>query len=148
MNKIKGFFAGFRGLLVGIMLVLGAGVTLGAVDSWSHFAEVQVPFSQSVTLAATPSVVCTATAGFAHNVRSLTITDTASGVVTLYNGPGGAGTTIIGTWGVIANTPFPLSEEQLGQGITTSVGSGLYVCGATGTITLQVRDRLSSTSPR
>lgn len=129
-------------LLTGLMLVGLAGSPVrAATDSWSQHQESVVPFSASITLNAAPALICTAVTGKTLNVRTLIITDSASGVVEIYNGSGGTGATVLGSFGVIANTPLLLTEDMLGQGLRTSSGTGLYVSGATGTITLTMRVR-------
>lgn len=112
-----------------------------SMDSWSGHVEVQVPFSQAITLGGGNGVVCSATASVAWNVRALTITNSASGVVRLYSGHYLDGTKLIGSFAVIANTPLKLNEDDLGQGIKTAVGSELSVDAATGTLSMQLRVR-------
>jgi hypothetical protein len=140
-----------------------------SVDSWSGHSEVQVPFTASIT-AGTPALVMSAatvllptgSTAACINIRSITITDTASGYVRLYNGQSAGGlpstgysgtgappgSALIATFSVLANSPLVLNEDQLGQGIMTSVGSSLWVDSATGTTCLQVRARLQTQSVR
>jgi hypothetical protein len=134
-------------ILLLVALGLG-GVGHGAVNSWSGQAEVQVPFSEAIT-AGTLATLMSATSTKAHNVRALTVTNTASGFVRLYSG----GTTpigarLIGTFGVIANTPLVLTEENLGTGVVTTVGDALMVDATTGTVSIQARVREDLKSPR
>lgn len=121
--------------------LIAAPLCMGAFDSWSGHVERVIPFSQSVTLGTT-ALVATAVPLVSHNVRSITITDSASGVVRLYStSDNSLGSNMIGSWGVIANTPLVIREDELGQGIGTAVGSALYVDAATGTLSLMVRIR-------
>lgn len=141
----KNRFAAIAAILItGLMLLGLAGSpspAKAAVDSWSGHTENVVPFSASVTLNAAPALICTAVTGKTLNIRAITITDSASGVVEIYNGSGGAGSTVLMSVGLIANTPLTLTEDMLGQGLRTTSGTGLYVSGATGTISLTMRVR-------
>jgi hypothetical protein len=118
-----------------------------AVDSWSGHQEELVPFLGSVT-AGTTAAVYTAVTNKAINVRAITLTNSASGYVALYNGSSAVAGNVIGVWAVIANTPLVLNEDMLGQGVITTVGTGLYVSGTTGTVTLTARVRKDKVSPR
>lgn len=141
--------------ILGVLLIVG--LTLGgvgalhhsapqraeaSVDSWSGHPESLVTFSQSLTLGAPPAVLYTAVSGVRPNIRAITITDSASGVVTLYDGPGGTGATVIAQFGVLANSPIFLDEDRLGVGIRATLSNGVYIGGATGTVTATARIRV------
>lgn len=129
-------------LAVGLLaLGLSGGPAKAAVDSWSGHTEVLVPFSQALTTPGLPSLIVSAVTARTLNVRALVVTDSASGIITLYNGAGGTGPTILAQFAVIANTPLILTEEQLGQGARTTSGTALYIGGTTGTVTATVRVR-------
>lgn len=118
-----------------------------ATDSWSGKAEQSICFSQAIT-AGTLATVATAVTGKCHNVRAVVVTNTASGFVRLYSTSTLTGANLIGAVGVIANTPLVLTEDSLGAGICTRVGEALCVDATTGTVSLQLRDRLDIKSPK
>jgi hypothetical protein len=142
MKKHFGFIFAILAL---VALGLG-GVVNAAHDSWSTQGEKVVPFSQSVTLGTT-ALVASAVTGRCHNVRTMTITDSASGVVRFYSTSSNAGANLIGAFAVIANTPLMLTEDSLRTGMCTRVGEALYVDAATGTLSIQLSDRLDLKSP-
>jgi hypothetical protein len=117
-----------------------------SVDSWSGHQEVQVPFQASIT-AGTSALVTTGTTGVAWNIRAITVSNSASGYVSLYSGSAVQGVSLIGIFWVIANTPLVLNEDMCGQGITTALGQGIYVNATTGTVTMQLRVRKDAVSP-
>lgn len=145
MNKIAGLL-----LLIAVSLGIIAASPSGqaAVNSWSGQPETVVAFSQAIT-AGTAATVCTAVTSKAHNVRAITLTNTASGYVRLYSGTDDSdGSKLIGAWGVIANTPLQLNEDDLGPGVVTGVGQALGVDATTGTVSITVRVRRDDKSPR
>lgn len=117
-----------------------------AYDSWSQHNEQVVPFTGAVTNGTLATVVAAST-GFAWNVRSLTVTSTVSGTVAVYSGGTIQSNSLIGAFGVLANTPLVLAEDQLGQGVVTAVGQALTINCPTGTTTLTARIRKDTTSP-
>jgi len=141
----------FAAIIAAIMVVgvvaLGFGRANAATDSWSGKSEKVIPFSQALT-SQTVAVVCTAVSSVAHNVRAITITNTASGYVRLYTSANLLGSNLIGAWGVVANTPLVLHEDDLGQGVVTKLGEGLYVDATTGTVSITCRIREDPVSPR
>lgn len=111
-----------------------------AVDSWSGHSESLIPFSQAITLN-TSAVLYTGVSTVRPNIRAAVITNSASGVVTFYDGAVVQGSAVIAQFAVIANTPLYLDEDRLGVGIRAAMGDGIYVSGATGTITITARVR-------
>lgn len=140
------------GWLFSIILLVALGVgglhqASATTDSWSQKDSGLIQFTGAIT-ANTLALVTTAVLGKAHNIRSLVITNTASGYVRFYDSSTAVGTGLIGTFGVIANTPLVLTEDQLGVGMITGKGKALYCDATTGTVHVMARDRLDSQSPR
>jgi hypothetical protein len=129
-----------------LAVFLVASQSLATVDSSVGKNETDVPFSQSIT-SGTVALVCTATTGVAFNIRGGTFSNSAAGVIRFWNGPTNLGTSFIGVVPTGANVVTNLSEDQLGTGIVTSVGNGLYVDGTTGTISFTIRVRKDPTAP-
>lgn len=138
-NKV-GFICGVLALCA-----LGLGSTSrGATDSWSHRAEVLVPFSGAIT-ANTTALVYTGITSVRPNIRSAVITNTASGFVRIYAstaaGAAPVGADLVLAVGVIANTPLVLTEDSLGQSLSGVSGRSLVVDATTGTVSLMLRVR-------
>lgn len=147
-----------RACLATLALVFGIG--LGAlvssraeasVDSWSGHTEKLTPFSQSVT-AGTPALVVSAVSatsppsgfpqGVNQNVRSMVVTSTVSTTVIFHSANSTSGASIIGVFGLLANQPLPLTEDQLGQGMRSGITNPIYVdVGSTATVTITARVR-------
>lgn len=130
------------GLLVGFALmgIRYESKVHAATDSWSAHNEVNIPFSFSIT-AGTSAPIFTGVSGVAANVRAIVVTNTASGGVHLYSDSTVTGSALIGSYGVLANTPLVITEDNMGQGLKTVLGKGLYIEGTTGTISGTVRIR-------
>jgi hypothetical protein len=138
--------AGFIFTILTLVALGMAGLSQAANPSVG-LNESSVQFTAAIT-AGTTATVCSAVTSRAHNVRAVVITNTASGFVRFYSDTNAVGANLIGTFGVIANTPLVVTEDVLGPGIVTTVGKALVVDATTGTVSLQLRDRLDKVSPR
>lgn len=149
MEKIK---MGVLALLLAIGLAIGfsggheAEAQTGMEDPGSTMGEIPISFSQAITQGTTALVVSSVT-GRAHNIRAIVITNSASGFVRLYSTSDNSnGANLMGSWGVVANTPLVLTAAALRGGVPGRVSDAVYVDAATGTVSLQmcVREDLKS----
>jgi hypothetical protein len=142
VNKIKRLMLGaaLLGLLVAAGMLGLFGHASASVDSWSGHTERTLCQSASLTLG-TPSVIVSAVTTANQNVRAFTVTDSGSGVVQFYNSATMSAAAQIGAFGVLANTPLVISEDQLGLGMKSGVGNPIYVNAATGTVSITFRVR-------
>jgi len=125
--------------LLGIFQALPARHAEASTDSWSGKQEHLIHTSLTASgVAPGIALIDTGVSGQQLSVRAFTMDVGTSGTVTFYDGNTGLGGTIIGIFYVVSHTPLTLNEDQLGIGMRTTAGNGLYVVGA-GTVTITAR---------
>jgi hypothetical protein len=135
------------GLLFGLLILataicsnpvaLAQSAVSATVDTWTGRNEsVQ---SQSISVDNTgTAVIFTGVSGKILNIKAIsTITASSAGIVSLLDGSNG---TVLWKGYLSQTTPFQIPESELGIGLTSSSGNGIYASSTvTATITISAR---------